>query len=72
MPEDFEDLPDDEQQEIMPRLEEIVAVVNPAALREEIHRLGRLIDHARRLEAGEVESSPSCGGDPRAGLRDPR
>ena len=56
IPEDYEDLPDDEQQDIMLRLEEIVPDVNPAALREEIAQLGKLIDHALLLEASEVET----------------
>ena len=56
IPEEFEDLPDDEQQDIMLRLEQVVPDVNPAALRVEIAELERLIDHALRLEAGEVET----------------
>ena len=38
LPDDFDDLPDDEQQEIIAELEDVVASVDPAALREEIHR----------------------------------
>lgn len=56
IPDDFEDLDDGEQQEIMQRLEEVVPDVNPAALRLEIQSLLVLIDHALRLEAGEVET----------------
>ena len=37
-------------------LEEVVASVDPAALREEIVQIGKLIDQARLLEKREVES----------------
>jgi len=56
LPEDFDELPDDEQQQIMSDLEEVVASVDPAALREEIIQLTRLIDQARLLEQREVET----------------
>jgi superfamily II DNA or RNA helicase len=56
VPEDFDDLPEDEQQEILEQLENIVASVDPAALRAEILQLTRLIDQARVLEQREVES----------------
>lgn len=53
VPEDFEELPDDERQTILDQLEEVVASVDPAALREEILQLVKLIDHARLLETRE-------------------
>lgn len=56
LPEDFDDLTDEERQEIMAELEEVVASVDPAALREEIIQLNRLIDQARVLEKREVET----------------
>lgn len=56
LPEDFDDLPDDEQQDILAQLEGIVASVDPAALREEILQLTRLIDLAKGLETREIES----------------
>jgi len=56
IPEDFDDLPDDEQQDIKQRLEEVVPSVDPASLRDEIVRLGKLIDEARTLEAREIET----------------
>lgn len=56
LPDDFDELPEDEQQKIMDSLEEVVASVDPAALREEIYQLGHLIDQARTLEKREVES----------------
>jgi superfamily II DNA/RNA helicase len=52
---DFDELPEDEQQEILEDLEEVVASVDPAALREEILQLTRLIEHARMLERREEE-----------------
>jgi len=56
LPEDFEELPEDERQEIMDTLEGIVASVDPIALREEILQLQKLIDQAKILEQREVES----------------
>jgi superfamily II DNA or RNA helicase len=56
LPDEFEDLPEDEQQEIIAQMEEIVASVDPASLREEVLQLIRLIGQARTLEAREVES----------------
>ncbi len=56
LPEDFEDLPEEEQQEIISQLEDVVASVDPAALREEILQLGKLIEQAQELEKREIES----------------
>ena len=56
LPEDFEDLPEDEQQEIVDQLEDAVASIDPADLRDEIIELGKLIDQAKALEEREVES----------------
>ncbi len=56
LPEDFDELPEDEQQEIMDSLEGVVASVDPAALKEEIQQISSLIDQARELEKREVES----------------
>lgn len=55
-PEDFEDLTDEEQQEIISQLEDVVASVDPVALREEIAELGKLVSHAKELEAKEIET----------------
>jgi len=55
LPEDFDELPETEQQEIVDSLESVVADIDPTALREELIQLGRLIDDARRLEKREVE-----------------
>ncbi len=56
VPEDFDDLPEDEQQEILAELEDAVASLDPAALREEIFQLTKLIDQAKTLEAREIET----------------
>ena len=53
VPEDFDDLPEDEQQKILDQLESVVASVDPAALRDEIMQLAKLIEHARLLEQQE-------------------
>jgi superfamily II DNA or RNA helicase len=56
LPEDFDDLPEDEQMEIEAALEGVVASIDPIALREEIQRLGKLIEQGRALEGREIES----------------
>lgn len=56
LPDDFDDFPEEEQQEIISRLEGVVASIDPAALREEILELGKLIDKAKTLEQREIES----------------
>jgi superfamily II DNA or RNA helicase len=56
LPDDYEDLPEEEQQEIVSELEDLVASYDPAALREEIIELGKLIMLAQTLEKREVES----------------
>src|SRR5437867_1828803 len=55
LPEDFEDLPEEEREEIVAQLEDVVASVDPVALREEILQLGKLIVQAFELEEREVE-----------------
>jgi superfamily II DNA or RNA helicase len=56
LPEDFDDLTDEEQQEIISQLEDVVASVDPGALREEIAELGKLTAHAQELEKREIET----------------
>jgi len=56
LPEDFDDLPEEDQQTIISELEDLVASYDPAALREEIVELGKLIMQAQSLEKREVES----------------
>ncbi len=54
IPDDFDELPDDEQAELLSRLEDEVISVDPAVLREDISRLSALIAQARGLEARGV------------------
>jgi hypothetical protein len=56
LPDDYEDLTDQEQQWILESLEAVVASVDPTALREEIIQLTKLIDQAVILERREIES----------------
>ena len=56
LPDNYEDLPDEEQQRIMADLEDFVAFFDPDDLREEIQDLGELINLAEALEAREVET----------------
>jgi SNF2 family DNA or RNA helicase len=56
IPEDYYDLSDEEQQEILEELEQVVASIDPSALRDEISQLNRLIDQALILEEREVET----------------
>ena len=56
LPENFEDLTDEEQQQIIAALEDVVASFDPAQLRHEIIELGKLIQQAVALQNREVES----------------
>lgn len=56
LPDDFEELTEEEQSEIVAQLEDVVAVVDPAALKEEIARLNKLVAQARQLEHRQIES----------------
>ena len=56
LPEDFEDLTEEERQTIIDRLEDEVLSVDPAALREEIGRLSVLVEQARQLEARDIQT----------------
>jgi superfamily II DNA or RNA helicase len=55
LPEDFEDLTDEERQEILTELEEAVASFDPNDLRLEIADLEKLIRQAKILEKQEAE-----------------
>ncbi len=55
LPEDFEELPDDEKQEIIAELEASVASFDPNDLREEIAELSALISLDKPLERKEIE-----------------
>jgi superfamily II DNA or RNA helicase len=56
IPEDFDDLTEEEQQRIIAQVEGEVLSADPAVLREEIGRLTRLIDQARGLEGRDSQS----------------
>jgi superfamily II DNA or RNA helicase len=56
LPEDFDDLPEEERQEIVSELEAVVASVDPVALKEEIFELNQLIGLACGLEKREIET----------------
>ncbi|MFQ5455308.1 MAG: helicase-related protein [Nitrospirota bacterium] len=56
LPEDFDDLTDEEQQDILISLEAVIIDPNPTILKEEILQLNKLIDHALMLQKREVES----------------
>lgn len=56
LPEDFDELPEDEQTKILEALEEIVASIDPHELREEILQLARLIRQADALQQRETET----------------
>lgn len=56
IPDDFDELPEDEQQDLLDDLEQMVATVDPHALRDEIATLDSLVRQAKRLEAREAES----------------
>jgi superfamily II DNA/RNA helicase len=56
LPDDFEELTEEEQQKIIGDLESVVASVNPNDLRDEIAKLTKLIRLALELEKREVES----------------
>lgn len=56
LPDDFDELTEKEQQEILEQLDALVVSADPAMLRHEIAELHKLIDHALKLEEREVET----------------
>ena len=56
VPEDYYDLTDEEQQEVLAELENAVISFNPTDLRSEITTLSRLIGQAKVLEGKEIET----------------
>src|SRR5262245_42701078 len=56
IPDDFDDLTEEEQESIVARLEAEVLSADPAVLRDEIAKLSRLIDQAKGLEARDEQS----------------
>lgn len=56
LPDDFDDLTEQEQQDILNQLEDVVASIDPQDLKDEIVQLTKLIRMALALEAREVET----------------
>lgn len=56
IPEDFDELTEEEQQKILGDLEGVVASIDPIALKQEILQLNKLIIQAKNLEEREIES----------------
>ena len=56
IPEDLDDLPEDERDEYIEEIENAAISFDPTLLKEEILQIGRLIDQARALEHREIES----------------
>jgi SNF2 family DNA or RNA helicase len=56
LPDDFDEMTDEEQREVEERLEGVVVSVDPVSLRSEIAELGRLAEQARALEEREIET----------------
>ncbi len=56
LPDDFDDLTEEEQQEIIEDLEGVVGSIDSVSLREDIFNLSRLIEQAKELEKREIES----------------
>jgi len=56
IPDDFDDLDEEDQQEIIAQLEDQVLSYDPAVLQEEIAQLNRLVEHAKQIEGRDVQS----------------
>jgi len=56
IPDDFDDLDEEEQQQVMDQLEDQVLSYDPSVLREEIAQLTRLVDHGRLIEDRDIQS----------------
>lgn len=56
LPEDFEELTEEERQSIIEQLEGEVLNLDPAALREEIGRLAQLIEQGRQIEDRDIQT----------------
>ena len=56
VPDDFDDMTEEEQQQIIAQLEDEVLSVDPAVLRDDIARITKLIEQARALGAREIET----------------
>jgi superfamily II DNA or RNA helicase len=55
-PDDFDDLTEEEQIEIMNQLEDVVASIDPVQLKNEIIILAKLINEAKLIEQKEIET----------------
>ena len=56
IPEDLDELPEDEREEYIDEIENAAINFDPTSLKEDIHQITKLIDQARALEQREVES----------------
>ena len=56
IPEDLDELPEEEREEYIEEIENAAISFDPTTLKEDILQIGRLIDQARALEQREVES----------------
>ncbi len=56
IPDDLDELPEEEREDYLEQIETATISIDPAVLRDEIAQLGRLIDQACALEQREVES----------------
>ena len=56
IPDDLDDLPEEEREEYIEEIENAAISFDPTLLKEEILQIGRLIDQARALEHREIES----------------
>jgi hypothetical protein len=56
IPDDLDDLPEEERDEYIEEIENAAISFDPTLLKEEILQIGRLIDQARALEYREIES----------------
>jgi superfamily II DNA or RNA helicase len=56
IPEDLDDLSEEEREEYIEEIENAAISFDPTVLKEDIQQIGRLIDHARVLEQREIES----------------
>ena len=56
IPEDLDDLPEEEREEYIDQIENAAINFDPALLKEDILQITRLIDQARTLEQREIES----------------
>lgn len=56
LPEDYEELTDEEQQAIVSALEDTILEIDPVALRQDIQQLDKLVVQAKALEKREIET----------------